>query len=58
MLGNLISNRGIRAGLVFFVLIVGGSLLYSWYIHRTRLRWMKLETFSLCGSLKQREGAG
>ena len=35
MLGNLISNRGIRAGLVFFVLIVGGSLLYSWYIHRT-----------------------
>ena len=29
------SSRLILAGLVFFVLIVGGSLLYSWHVHRT-----------------------
>ena len=35
MLGSLISNRGILAGLVFFVVVVGSSLLYSWHVHRT-----------------------
>ncbi|MCY3550371.1 MAG: hypothetical protein OXH39_07905 [Candidatus Poribacteria bacterium] len=35
MLGNLISNRGILAGLVFFLVVVGSSLLYSWHVHRT-----------------------
>ena len=27
--------RAILIGLVFFVLVVGGSLLYSWHVHRT-----------------------
>lgn len=31
----LLGSRAILAGLVFFVLIVGGSLLYSWHVHRT-----------------------
>lgn len=35
MLRDILSNRGLIAGLVFFVLVVGGSLLYSWYVHRT-----------------------
>ena len=34
MLGSLISNRGILAGFVFFLLVVGSSLLYSWHVHR------------------------
>ncbi len=36
MLRNLLSSRMIQGGLVFFVLIVGGSLLYSWHVRRTR----------------------
>ena len=28
-------SRAFLGGLVFFVLIVGGSLLYSWHVHRT-----------------------
>ena len=35
MLWNLLSSRMIQAGLVFFLLVVGGSLLYSWHVHRT-----------------------
>ena len=35
MFGDLLSSRMIQAGLVFFVLVVGGSLLYSWHVHRT-----------------------
>ena len=35
MLRDLLSSRMIQAGLVFFVLVVGGSLLYSWHVHRT-----------------------
>ena len=35
MLRSLLSNRGILVGLVFFGVIVGGSLIYSWHIHRT-----------------------
>ena len=31
----LSGSRAVLIGLVFFVLIVGGSLLYSWYVHRT-----------------------
>lgn len=30
----LSGSRSILVGLVFFVLVVGGSLLYSWHIHR------------------------
>ena len=28
-------SRAIFIGVVFFVLVVGGSLLYSWHVHRT-----------------------
>ena len=31
----LSGSRAIFIGLVFFVLVVGGSLLYSWHVHRT-----------------------
>ena len=31
----ILSSRSIITGLVFFVLIVGGSLLYSWHVRRT-----------------------
>lgn len=34
MLRDLLSSRLIQGGLVFFVLVVGGSLLYSWHVHR------------------------
>lgn len=34
MFHNILSNRGLLAGLVFFVIIVAGSLLYSWYVRR------------------------
>ena len=35
MLYNLLSNRWFQCGLLFFVIVVGGSLLYSWHVHRT-----------------------
>ncbi|RKU12530.1 hypothetical protein C6503_17230 [Candidatus Poribacteria bacterium] len=35
MFRNLLSSRWFQAGLAFFVLCVGGSLLYSWHVHRT-----------------------
>ena len=35
MFRDLLSSRLIQAGLVFFLLCVGGSLLYSWLVHRT-----------------------
>lgn len=35
MLRNLLSSRWFQRGLVFFVLVVGGSLLYSWHVQRT-----------------------
>ena len=35
MLRDLLSSRLIQGGLVFFVLVVGGSLLYSWHARRT-----------------------
>ncbi|MDD9975051.1 MAG: hypothetical protein OXU27_13645 [Candidatus Poribacteria bacterium] len=31
----LSGSRAIFIGVVFFVLVVGGSLLYSWHVHRT-----------------------
>ena len=40
MLRDLLSSRLIQAGMVFFVLIVGGSLLYSWHLERTNAREM------------------
>lgn len=35
MLRDLLSSRAIQVGFVFFLLVVGGSLLYSWHVHRT-----------------------
>ena len=36
MFGDILSgSRLILVGLVFFVLVVGGSLLYSWHVQRT-----------------------
>ena len=35
MFRDLLSSRLIQVGLVFFVLVVSGSLLYSWHVHRT-----------------------
>ena len=35
MFRGLLSSRLIQVGLVFFVLVVGGSLLYSWQTDRT-----------------------
>jgi len=35
MLSHLLSSRLIQAGLAFFVIVVGGSLLYSWHDKRT-----------------------
>ena len=35
MFGDLLSSRWFQAGLAFFVLCVGGSLLYSWHVQRT-----------------------
>ena len=35
MFYNLLSNRAIQVGILFFVLVVGGSLLYSWHAEQT-----------------------
>ena len=35
MFRYLLSSRLIQAGLVFFIIVVGGSLLYSWHVRRT-----------------------
>ena len=32
---SMISSRLIQAGIAFFVLVVGGSLLYAWHLRRT-----------------------
>ena len=35
MFRDLLSSRWFQGGFAFFVLCVGGSLLYSWHVHRT-----------------------
>lgn len=35
MFRGLLSSRLIQVGLIFFLVVVGGSLLYSWHVHRT-----------------------
>ena len=35
MLRDLLSSRWFQAGLAFFVIVVGGSLLYSWHVQHT-----------------------
>lgn len=41
MLRDLLSSRWFQGGLAFFVLVVGGSLLYSWHVLRTTESDMK-----------------
>ena len=41
MFRDLLSSRLIQGGMVFFVLVVGGSLLYSWHVHRTTIAEFK-----------------
>ncbi len=42
MFGDLLSSRAIQVGLVFFVLVVSGSLLYSWHVQRnTAAEWSR-----------------
>lgn len=54
MLGNLLSSRAIQAGLIFFALVVSGSLLYSWHVHRTTES--ELASDAVLSHLKNREG--
>ncbi len=35
MFYHLLSTRAIRVGIAFFMLVVGGSLLYGWYAYET-----------------------
>lgn len=35
MLHDMLSSRAIQVGIAFFVLVVGGSLLYSWHVSET-----------------------
>lgn len=41
MFRGVLSNRMILAGLVFFVVVVGGSLLHSWHVRRTTQQIME-----------------
>ena len=38
MLRDILDSRAIQVGLLFFVLVVGGSLLYRWHVHHTTER--------------------
>ena len=40
MLRDILDSRAIQMGLLFFVLVVGGSLLYRWHVHHTTERDM------------------
>ena len=51
MLRDLLSHRAIQVGLVFFVLVASGSLLYSWHVQRT----MKAESARRAAFLQERE---
>lgn len=55
MLQDLLSNRWFQGGLVFFVLVVGSSLLYSWYVLRATERDMERHDRLLHGR-KNKEG--
>ncbi len=46
MFRDILANRAILAGLAFFVLIVSGSLFYSWHVRRaTEAEFAQTETF-------------
>ena len=55
MLRDLLSSRWFQGGLVFFVLVVGGSLLYSWHVLRTTESDMERHDRFSQGSEKQNE---
>lgn len=55
MLRDLLSSRMIQTGLVFFVIVVGGSLLYSWHVQRTTESDMARHDPLLLGHEKQNE---
>lgn len=54
MFGDLLSSRWFQGGLAFFVLVVGGSLLYSWHTLRTTESDMERHD-RLLGQQKQKE---
>ena len=55
MLRDLLSSRWFQGGLAFFLLCVGGSLLYSWHVKRTTERGMARHNRFLQGHEKQNE---
>ncbi|MYG08678.1 hypothetical protein F4167_19105 [Candidatus Poribacteria bacterium] len=55
MFGDLLSSRWFQGGFAFFVLCVGGSLLYSWHVHRTTESDMARHDRLLLGREKQNE---
>ena len=55
MFKDLLSSRLIQAGLAFFVLVVGGSLLYSWHVQRTTEKEMARHARFLQGLQNQNE---
>lgn len=55
MLRDLLSSRWFQGCLAFFVLCVGGSLLYSWHVHRTTESDMERHDRLLQGREKQNE---
>ncbi len=57
MLRDLLSSRWFQGGLVFFVLVVGGSLLYSWYLLRITEAEFGRKTLTV-ESLKNKQATG
>lgn len=55
MVRDLLSNRWFQVGFVFILLIIGGSLLYSWHIQRTTEREMERHDRFVAGQEKQNE---
>ena len=54
MLRDLLSNRRIQAGLIFFVVIVGGSQLYDWHVRRMSAAELKKINRIIADSENQR----
>ena len=52
--GDLLSSRAIQVGLVFFVLVVSGSLLYSWHTFRTTENELERSNRFLRGTEQQK----
>ena len=54
ILRDLLSSRWIQAGLIFFVVIVGGSQLYYWHVRRTSAAELKKITRIIAASENKR----